>query len=55
LSTPAPLVARYNHCLGLVARTDGNGNEAFHSFDALGYTRELTDGSGDVVHEAHPV
>jgi YD repeat-containing protein len=45
------LVARYDHGLGLVARTDGSGNEAFYSFDALGNTRELTDGSGQVVNE----
>ncbi|MCX6879910.1 MAG: hypothetical protein NTW21_39815 [Verrucomicrobia bacterium] len=45
------LVARYDHGLGLVARTDGSGNEAFYSFDALGNTRELTDGGGNVVNE----
>ena len=44
------LVARYNHALGLVARTDGGGNSAFYDFDALGNTRELTGNGGAVLN-----
>ncbi|MCX6925181.1 MAG: hypothetical protein NT154_18505, partial [Verrucomicrobia bacterium] len=44
------LVARYDHALGLVARTDSGGNPAFYSFDALGNTRELTGTGGTVLN-----
>jgi RHS repeat-associated protein/uncharacterized repeat protein (TIGR01451 family) len=43
------LVARYDHAIGLVSRTDGAGS-AFYSFDALGNTRELTGDAGAVVN-----
>jgi RHS repeat-associated protein len=34
----------------LVSRTDGAGNSAFYSFDALGNTRELTGDAGSLLH-----
>jgi len=43
------LVARYDHAIGLVSRTDGAGT-AFYSFDALGNTRELTGEAGAVLN-----
>jgi RHS repeat-associated protein len=44
------LVSRYDHGIGLVSRTDGAGNSAFYSFDALGNTRELTGDAGSLLH-----
>jgi RHS repeat-associated protein/uncharacterized repeat protein (TIGR01451 family) len=44
------LVSRYDHAIGLVSRTDGAGNSAFYSFDALGNTRELTGDAGAVLN-----
>ena len=44
------LVARYDHAIGLVSRTDGAGNAAFYSFDALGNTRELTGDAGALLN-----
>jgi RHS repeat-associated protein len=45
------LVARYDHGLGLVARTDAAGDPAYYAFDAIGHTRALTDASGAVVNQ----
>ena len=44
------LIARYDHALGLVARSDAASNSAFYSFDALGNTRELTGAGGTVLN-----
>ncbi|MEI7900906.1 MAG: RHS repeat-associated core domain-containing protein, partial [bacterium] len=43
------LVARYDHALGLVSRTDSTSNSAFYAFDAIGSTRELTGNAGTIV------
>lgn len=44
------LVARYDHALGLVSRTDRSGSPTFFSFDALGSTRELTGEGGTLLN-----
>ncbi|MGB2614010.1 MAG: RHS repeat-associated core domain-containing protein [Phycisphaerae bacterium] len=44
------LVARYDHGLGLLSRTDSAGDAAWYSFEAIGSTSELTDGTGDVLN-----
>ena len=48
--TVGSLVARYDHALGLVARSDALGKPAFYSFDALGNTRELTGTGGSLLN-----
>ena len=44
------LVARYDHGYGLVARTDAASDPAYYTFDALGSTSELTDGTGTATN-----
>ena len=44
------LVARYDHGLGLLARTDAADASGYYTFNAIGSTSELTDGTGVVVN-----
>ncbi|MHC4404022.1 MAG: RHS repeat-associated core domain-containing protein [Planctomycetota bacterium] len=44
------LIARYQHGLGLVSRTDADGDSAFYTFSAIGNTSELTDQDGNILN-----
>lgn len=49
-SAGGALQARYQHGLGLLARRDNSGNDAYYGFDLTGNTRLLTDQGGAVVN-----
>lgn len=42
------LVSRYTHGAGLIARTDTSG-AAYYAFDMTGNTRQITDGTGNII------
>jgi RHS repeat-associated protein len=44
------LVARYEHGLGLLTRSDGANRTGYYSFSAIGHTSEVTDETGAVLN-----
>ncbi|MHC4404183.1 MAG: RHS repeat domain-containing protein, partial [Planctomycetota bacterium] len=44
------LVGRYDHGLGLLARTDAAETPGYYTFDAIGSTSELTDPAGAILN-----
>lgn len=44
------LLARYEHGLGLLSRTDAAGSDAFYTYQAIGQTSELTGDSAEVLN-----
>jgi RHS repeat-associated protein len=48
--TAGELIAHYDYGLGLVSRSDADGNAAFYTFDVLGNTSDVTGPSGAVLN-----